>query len=452
MFRADAAIKREDESKQVIYSASNMIRRSVDCATAVAIYNFTREQSYRDKVLKSVKELESDIQLIAKKVKGNRDQLRRLNACKTAFLQVGRALDRLLYKIDNNTEDIKVFATNTGGLRSERQLLTALSKRSEELIDAERTLCDSFVKQERKARELLVGTIIVGIALNIILALSSSIYFFRNISSRIEKLIRNTSLITERNVAAETIEGTDEIAELDKAFHKAVGELQSSEEMRRQLVAMVSHDLRSPLTSVDAALTLINEGVLGTVPEEVVKVSKNAAADVNRLVRLTNDLLDAERLISGDMKLRCRNVSASALLSEACDAVRLASQQSNIELVVNCPEFAVFADPDRINQVLCNLVGNAIKFSESGSLVLLEAEPGEAFHEFRVTDSGCGIESESQAYIFERFTRLDDNSDGKGLGLAICKALVELHGGEIGVRSRPKEGATFWFKLPVVPE
>ncbi len=427
-----------------------MVRRSVDCATSVAIYNFTRDKAYREKVLKAVKELESDIKLIQERVKDNQAQRKRLNACKAAFADAGTALNRLIYKIDNNTEGLKVFATNTRGLRSERHLMNELSKRSEELIDAERTLCDSFIEQEKKARRLLVDTIIVGIVLNVLLALGTSIYFFRNISSRIEKLIQNTLLISTRKVSQEPITGTDEIAELDRAFHKAVSELQNSEEMRRQLVAMVSHDLRSPLTSVDAALTLINEGVLGQLPDEVVQVSKSAAADVNRLVRLTNDLLDAERLISGDIVLRSKNVSAQSLLQEACDAMRLAASQKEIELTIDCPELTVSADPDRINQVLCNLLGNAIKFSPAGKQVILAAEPGAEFHEFRVIDDGCGIEFENQLIIFERFTRLNESHDGKGLGLAICKALVELHGGNVGMRSNPAGGSTFWFTLHAV--
>ncbi len=452
LLHAEAAIKKEAASRRVIYTASNVTRRTFDAATAAAIYNFTRDPAFKEKCLQSMKAITSDYLEIADEIKDNPKQLRRLAACQSSTKEAEVALSRLLYKIDENTELLKVFDGNDG-LTAERRLMSEMTVRGVEFLEAERIQCESFVEQERRARHFVVVIIVIGIVLNLLIAVAAAFYFFRSIVSRLERLTQNTLLISERKLASVEIGGSDEITDLDRAFHRAVNELQTSEEMRRQLVAMVSHDLRSPLASVDAALTLMNEGVLGELPENVQAVSKNASADIARLVKLTNDLLDAESLASGNVALRPKSVSVQSLFNEAFHSMEFASLSYGVSIELTPADFNVHADPDRINQVLCNLIGNAIKFSPKGSKVILEASQGKETHEFRVIDSGIGIAQEDQAIIFDRFSKLGDASNpGKGLGLAICKALIELHGGKIGVRSTAGAGSTFWFSLPVAPE
>lgn len=448
LVHAEAAIKREATSKQVIYTAGYILRHSIECATSVAIYNFTREPRAKEKAIESIGLAKRGNDEIAELVRNNPLQLSRIIRCRDTLLEADAAMKRLFNKMEHPEQPLKVWTTKDT-MPTEREMLSRLINETGEFIEAERVLCRKFVEQEQQARHLVVLTLGTGIVLNLLIAIIASIYFFRSIVSRLNRLTKNTLLIPQKKVSIAEIGGTDEIAELDRAFLRAVNQLQNSEEMRRQLVAMVSHDLRSPLSSVDAALTLLNEGVLGPLPLEAQTVSKNASADVARLVKLTNDLLDADSLVSGAITLRLRYVPAQSLMEEARHAMEYASLTSDVAIEIGEANFTVNVDPDRINQVLCNLIGNAIKFSSSGNKVVVEALEGKSQHEFRVTDTGSGITTADQQIIFDRFTRAcDESKPGKGLGLAICKALVELHGGSIGVKSELGKGSTFWFTIP----
>ncbi len=446
---AEAALQREATSKQLIYTASNVLRHSIDCATACALYNFTHQESARDKCVISMKLMKQGHEEISAKSLANKAQAARIAACKDSIEASEKALYRLLYKIDNNSETIKVFANNSG-LSAEKRLMDNISRRTSEFIEAERVLCDRFTSQQRRARQNVVTILVVGIGLNIVIAIAAAIFFFQNIATRIERLTKSTDLISGRKTAGTIASPGDEIVQLDQAFHQAVTDLHKSEEMRRQLVAMVGHDLRSPLTSIDAALTLLSEGAAGEMSDDVMKIARNASVDIGRLVKLTNDLLDAEQLVSGSINLKPRLISAQCLLDESIHAMEFSSINHEIAIEKSLNgDIQLMADPDRLIQVLCNLIGNAIKFSSRGSKVVAEACDNCDNVEFKVIDTGCGIAMEHQSAIFDSFVKLgDDSASGKGLGLAICKALVELHGGQIGVDSSPGKGSTFWFRIP----
>ncbi|MBX9695534.1 MAG: HAMP domain-containing histidine kinase, partial [Cyanobacteria bacterium] len=212
----------------------------------------------------------------------------------------------------------------------------------------------------------------------------------------------------------------------------------------------VSHDLRSPLTSVQAGLDLLGSGAGGNLNDMAKEILSQASADIARLLLLTDDLLDAEMLATGKIELRRRDFSVSDLIKQVTQTMNgfAESYEVTIDPVLPSEDFKLHADPDRLSQVLVNLLGNAIKFSAVGSSVSIECKRIDGAARFQVTDRGTGIESKHHATIFDRFIRLSNTDvSGKGLGLAICKSLVELHGGSIGVISSPGEGSTFWFTI-----
>ncbi|MBX9667218.1 MAG: HAMP domain-containing histidine kinase [Candidatus Obscuribacterales bacterium] len=445
---ADAALQRESTSKYLIYTASNVLRHSIDCATAGAMYNFTHQQSARDKSVLSMQLMKQGYEEISQKSSSDKGQADRIAACKETIASAENALNRLLNKIDDYSEGMKVFANNSG-LSSEKRLLDDISRRTSDFIEAERILCDSFTGQLRRARQNVVVILVVGIGLNIVIAIGAAVFFFQNIATRIERLKKSTDLISGKKTSPINRQG-DEILQLDLAFQQAITDLHESEEMRRQLVAMVGHDLRSPLTSIDAALTLISEGAAGEVSDEAKTITRNASLDIGRLVRLTNDLLDAEQLVSGSISLKPTSVSARKLIADAIRAMEFSSINYSVAIEQKLEnDFQFSADSNRLNQVLCNLIGNAIKFSPHGSKIVVDASENGDKVEFTVVDTGCGIAVEHQNAIFDSFVKIGDHSNsGKGLGLAICKALVELHGGQIGVESVPGQGSAFWFRVP----
>lgn len=231
-----------------------------------------------------------------------------------------------------------------------------------------------------------------------------------------------------------------------------VTERKQIERMKREFVAMVSHDLRTPLTSIQGFLNLLQVGALGELSESGQQNLTIADNSISRLIKLVSDLLDMERLESGKMDLSLANVPVKEMLAESANAVETFAEEQGVTIEIEPTDLSVVADSDRIIQVLVNLISNAVKFSPRDSTITLSAKGGEESIRINVKDEGRGIPAEYVDSVFERFKQVKKsdakNRKGSGLGLAICKAIVEKHGGQIGVESEEGKGSTFWFSLP----
>lgn len=215
---------------------------------------------------------------------------------------------------------------------------------------------------------------------------------------------------------------------------------------------MVSHDLRSPITSLLLTFDMFLQGILGTLNESGVKMAENSRRDLTRLNRMVNDLLDADRLEKGKMEIVKSRFSAGELADMVLNSVAQQAAAKEIDIVSTWAEIELNCDRDRMIQVLVNLLNNAIKFSEFGSKIELCLEELPAGVKMEVRDSGRGIPEDEQGRIFDKFRQVSRSDatekGGSGLGLAICKALVEAHGGSIKVKSKPGEGSCFTIELP----
>ncbi|MDX2216675.1 MAG: PAS domain S-box protein [Oculatellaceae cyanobacterium bins.114] len=224
------------------------------------------------------------------------------------------------------------------------------------------------------------------------------------------------------------------------------------EQMKREFVSVVSHELRTPLTSMQAALSLLAERIVDPASEDGQSVIQIAAEGVDRLVRLVNDILDLERLESGKVRLEKQTCDIAQLMTRASEEMHELAKQAGITLKVTPQTCSVYADGDRIVQVLINLLSNAIKFSSSGTVVQLTVAQHEKELYFTVTDQGRGIPLDKLDYIFERFHQIDASDSrakgGTGLGLAICRSIVQQHGGRIWAESVLGAGSAFHFTLP----
>lgn len=234
-----------------------------------------------------------------------------------------------------------------------------------------------------------------------------------------------------------------------------VTERRAVEQMKNEFISIVSHELRTPLTSIRGSLGLLASGLLLKFPEKADKMLKIAVENTDRLVRLINDILDIERLESGKVTVEQAEVDLAKLMKGASDTMSAMAADNKVKLKTDPFEETVWADSDRILQVLTNLLSNAIKFSEEGKTVKLSAripKKKEGWVEICVSDSGRGIPEDKTSKIFERFGQVDASDSrekgGTGLGLPICKTIVEQHGGEIWVESKLGKGSKFKFTLP----
>jgi two-component system, OmpR family, sensor histidine kinase VicK len=233
-----------------------------------------------------------------------------------------------------------------------------------------------------------------------------------------------------------------------------VSERRRLEKMKDEFISTVSHELRTPLTSLRASLGLISAGALDRRPEKQRQMVEMAIGNCDRLVRLVNDILDFDKIESGRLPLTRVPVQAAELLRRAADVAHSVATAVHITFHVDAGPEAVLADPERALQVLNELVTNAIKFSPPETVIRLATQlAGEGEVCFVIEDQGRGIAPEKLDHIFNRFQQGDASDSralgGTGLGLALCRSIVEQHGGRIWAESTPGEGSRFLFTLPV---
>lgn len=227
------------------------------------------------------------------------------------------------------------------------------------------------------------------------------------------------------------------------------------DQMKGEFVATVSHELRTPLTSVSGALGLVCGGALGPVSEQAKSMLDIAYRNSQRLTLLINDLLDMEKLAAGKMRFNVETVALMPLVEQSIESTRAYAQQYqvNLLLVSRLEGVQVTVDCSRLQQVLCNLLSNAAKFSPRGGQVEISVDEFESMVRVSVQDHGPGIPSDFVDRIFHKFSQADASDTrhigGTGLGLSISKELIESMNGTIGFSSVPGSGACFYFDLPI---
>ena len=239
-----------------------------------------------------------------------------------------------------------------------------------------------------------------------------------------------------------------------RAMFRDVTKRREIERMKNEFISVVSHELRTPLTSIRGSLGLLATGALDRSSGDAQRMFDIALRNTERLSRLINDILDIERIESGQAALSLERLTTTQLVQEALDTVRPLAAQAGINIETEVRAGMVWADRDRIVQTLTNLISNAIKFSCAGTTVTVSSLPQEGSVLLLVRDQGRGIPQDKIEAIFGRFQQVDASDSrvkgGTGLGLAICRSIIQQHGGRIWVESELGKGSTFHVELPAV--
>lgn len=258
-------------------------------------------------------------------------------------------------------------------------------------------------------------------------------------------------LATEvRRTAMYLEEQSDELTRLNEELAKA-------NQLKRDFLANMSHELRTPLNSIIGFSDMLLTEEIGPLSETQRDFLETVARNGRHLLTLISELLDLSKIEAGRLRLTLEPFDLRQLLHEAADSVRAQTEKRRhrFDLELPADPLAITADHLRVRQVLLNLLSNAIKFTPEGGQVRLAGRTEEGGVRVEVADTGIGISAADQGKLFQEFVQLDPSAsrqyEGTGLGLALCKRLVELHGGRIGVDSERGRGSTFWFTLPRHP-
>ncbi|MBY0552668.1 MAG: HAMP domain-containing histidine kinase [Candidatus Obscuribacterales bacterium] len=348
----------------------------------------------------------------------------------------------------NLAHEEQLAAVNEGRLQNEKLLDETRDLFTDKSISGV-PIAESLTKK----RATLFGFIAFGVITNLLIAFVVLYIFAREFASRVDTLVDNARRLPRNEPLNERIKGSDELCLLDSVFHDMARELKENSERREQLMAMVSHDLRTPLLAANLSITLLQEGAGGPLEAEAVTLIDRCGRTVGRLIGLVNDILDLEKLRAGKMKIELGTYEISVPVQEAVAEVQALAKEKNISFAVNCAG-SVVVDRNRIMQVLVNLLSNAIKFSESGSTIKVSTVElhDEEMIRVQIDDQGPGVPDDHKATIFLPYEQcpagLRAKVKGTGLGLPICKFLIDLHRGTIGIEDAPVSGSRFWFTVP----
>ncbi len=306
-----------------------------------------------------------------------------------------------------------------------------------------------FTSFRAAVTEALLFSAVTGLASAILV----SLFVSRRVVTPIRQMMQASHHIAAGHYheRVQVVSG-DELGQLAGSFNQMAFSLEQTETMRRELIANVTHELRTPLATIKGYMEGLLDGVLPAEPGTYQQVYREA----DRLQRLVNDLQELSRVEAGAFKLNRKAVVMADLIRQVAGRLRPQFEEKGVGLELNLPERVppVMADEDRVQQILLNLVGNALQYTPAGGAVNITAETGAAEIRVLIQDNGAGIPAEHLPHLFTRFYRVDKSRSraggGSGIGLTIARHLVEAHGGRIWAGSEGvNRGSTFGFSLPL---
>lgn len=412
--------------------------------------NFRIDKIEKDRLKDSVKQLHADLDKLRELSRSNKNYEEMLSDTLPVASEALKTIDQISIQSESTISD------RTKQLSMElEKAIESLNKLAEKHAAALPTDPNAAKLHDRMVQQFLAWLL----AANILVCPLIVLYFSQNVVRRLLVLVSNAERLAHDRELLEPVGGDDEIAHLDKVFRLMAStitstraEREEAERVKKEFVAMIGHDLRTPLSSVQGTLTLLADGVYGEISEVGIKKARVAEKSIERITHLANELLDIEKIEDNNLKIELEPVALQSAILRSIANLEGFAVYKKIAVDFAGTDLEIMADEDRLMQVLVNLLSNAIKFSPDGSKITVTTRQiANGKVEVRVNDQGRGISPDKKEDIFARYKQVDKtdakNERGIGLGLAICKAIVENHGGEIGVDSNPNGGCSFWITL-----
>lgn len=454
---AEIEVQRETRYKELLRRTQMLEKLSFESMDSLKKYAETSDPAMSKKYDESAEKTLKNLDFLKEEFRslGRKDCLKDLAKVDKILRRAHKALRLTRNQFESGgfiqaATSLKVFGDKfTPEFNAMLLDMTRLAEKEEKLV------ADTHPEQ-RALRVGIMAVLPIGIVANVIFAVIFARFFLKTITAPLGVLVDNTQKFKANRELNMPIKGADELVKLDESFHDMANTVREMQKMKQAFVAMISHDLRTPLANLQTYLNLITEGVFGNVHPQILSGAQKQENNVGRLIRLINDLLTLEKMESGNLQMSCKIIYLENVIEKSIDAVDEYAKKNKIELVFNETNAEVNADPDRVIQVLINLLSNAIKFSPENAKVEIKTIEAEDFIEVQVVDHGRGVPQAYKELIFEKYKQVKADDDtkkgGTGLGLPICKMIIEQLGGKIGVRSEDGKGSTFWFTLPAISD
>lgn len=337
----------------------------------------------------------------------------------------------------------------------ERNLLSSLKTQPEtKALILEIFGLRHFVLAPILAQDNMTGVIFAGNPSDAFLVTEGDTELISILADQIGQGVENARLFEQVYRGRQALEA--KVQERTKQLSSALADVQAISQNKSEFISAVSHELRTPLTSIKGYASILMTGAIGEIPDKVKERLEKINKHSDNLVKLINDLLDISRIESGKTEMKIIPHAIPPIIDNVHDLLtpQLTERKINFikEVPRACPQVPM--DLSQVERVFINLVGNAIKFTPpEGGIIKVHAAFDEEKAIFTVSDNGIGIREENIPHLFNEFYRIDNeinqNVKGTGLGLALCKKIVEAHGGRIWVDSEPQKGSTFYFTLPL---
>jgi signal transduction histidine kinase len=464
LHRADQAIGLVRHSERILTELSTFDNAFEKLFSSGAMYMLTRSEKQYNTFGELRRQEQEALAKLRELIGNDERQQENLKNLESAMKEVNDRIDQAVETVHSESGFRGLMEmAGVGSRRRDLRFTQDFFSATAAIAAVEHERSQHYSVREGKARQLVYTSLVVAVVGNIVVCIALAIFFSRDVTFRLSTIMDNTFRLRARRSLQPLLSGDDEIAYLDKAFHEMSAEIEATEDKRRQLDAlkrefanMVNHDMRSPLQALRGFLENAADGVYGKMSAEGQSLSESLIGSLGLLLKLVNSLLEVDQLEDAGVKLDLQPHSVRQIIEHVTAPLQLLAQTKQVVLNVSGgpDDLQVIADDDRVVQVLQNLVSNAIAYSPSSGSVELTYQQIAGFVEFRIRDNGPGIAEADQEQIFERFKRGESAAatkvQGYGLGLAICKTIVDRHHGIIGVESQPGKGSTFWFKIPAV--
>jgi signal transduction histidine kinase len=449
-------------SQQVIATANSLQTLVIDLETSLRGFAITRDERYLVPWRDAQRRYPAAIQELIQLTSDNRLQHERALSIKAAIHTYLETYSRpLVSYMRRNPLVLPIVVTSRQGAEQVEAIRNQFSR----FLDTERALREDRNERARSTARnaLVVGGVGLGSALLLILV--GALYLNGAVAQPVRMTAEAAARIAGGDLTSRLrTDGPGEVGELERAFNSMAASLErtladleernrtlvESERVKGELVSNVSHELRTPLASVLGFSTLMLERELP--PEEVRRYLEVIRTEARRLAALLNDLLDLQRVEQQTLELRLTDIDLNELLETQVTLYSAQSEAHDLRFQPAAERLLVRGDPDRLAQVVGNLLSSAIKYSPAGGPVDVAAGLIGEDATVWIRDDGLGIPESHQDQIFTKFFRGDVGREqgipGTGLGLVLAQQIVEAHGGEVGFESREGAGSTFWFRLP----